>query len=80
MVSLGRHFRKIKKKKNESADLTNLLYTLHVTQILDAIGIKEIAEEINNDPTLQDLRDIIRNGKLYISNEKPHIKQIILNK
>ena len=48
-----------KNEKNESADLTNLLYTLHVTPILDAIGIKEIAEETNNDLTLQDLRDII---------------------
>ena len=50
MVSLGRHFQKM--KKNESADLTNLLYTLHVTPILDVIGIKEIAEETNNDPAL----------------------------
>ena len=48
-----------KSGKNESADLTNLLYTLHVNPILDAIGIKEIAKETNNDPTLQDLRDII---------------------
>ena len=34
-----------KNEKNECADLTNLLYTLHVTPILDTIGIKEIAEE-----------------------------------
>ena len=45
--------------------MTNLLYALHVTPTLDAIGIKDIAEETNNDPTLQDL-DIIRSGKLYI--------------
>ena len=69
-----------KNEKNESADLTNLLYTRHVTPILDAIGIKEIAEETNNDPILQDLRDIIGSGKLYIPNDKPHLtpyKQII---
>ena len=60
--------------------MTNLLYTLHVTPILDASGIKEMVEETNNDPTLQDLRDIIRSGKLYIPNVKPHLtpyKQII---
>ena len=78
MVSLGRHFQK--NEKNESSDLTNLLYTLHVTPILDAIGIKELAKETNNDPTLNDRRDIIRSGKLYISNDKPYLtpyKQII---
>ena len=41
-----------KNEKNESSDLTNLLYTMHVTPILDAIGIKKIAKETNNDPTL----------------------------
>ena len=46
-------------EKNESADLTILNYTLYVTPILDAIGIKEIAEETNNDSKLKDLRDII---------------------
>ena len=56
MVSLGRLS---KNEKKESSDLTNLLYTLHVTPIFDAIGIKEIGEETNIDPTLQDLRDII---------------------
>ena len=53
---------------------------LHVTPILDAIGIKEIAEETNKDSTLHDLRDIIRSGKPYIPNDKPYLtayKQII---
>ena len=69
-----------KKWKNESADLTNFLYTLHITPILDAIGIKEIAEETDNDSTLKDLRDIFRSGKRYIPNDKPHdtpYKQVI---
>ena len=70
MVSLGRLS---KNEIKESSDLTNLLYTLHVTPIFDAIGIKEIGEETNIDPTLQDLRDIIRSGKLYIPNDKPHL-------
>ena len=72
MASLGRHILS-KNEKNESFDLTNILYTLHVTPILDAIGIKEIAEETNNDPTLKDLRDVIRSGKTYIPNDKPHL-------
>ena len=49
-----------KNEKNDSADLTNLLIP-----ILDAIGIKEIAEETNNDPTLQDLRDNLKEKTLY---------------
>ena len=60
--------------------MTNLLSTLHVTPILDAIGLKEIAKETNNDPTLKYLRDIIQSGKLYIPNDKPQLtsyKQII---
>ena len=35
-----------KNEKNESTDLANLLYTLHVTPILEAIKIKEIAEKL----------------------------------
>ena len=67
-------------EKNESADLTNLNCTLYVTPILDAIGIKEIAEETNNDSKLKDLRDIIRSGKRYIPKDKLHLtpyKEII---
>ena len=69
-----------KNEKNESADLTNLLYTLHVAPILNTIEIKEIARENNIDPTLNNLRDLIRSGKLHITNDKPHLtpyKQII---
>ena len=69
-----------KNEKNESSDSTNLLYTLHVTPILDATGIKELTKEANNDPTLNDRRDIIRSGKLCITNDKSYLttyKQII---
>ena len=69
-----------KNEKNESADLTNLLYTLHVTRILNTIEIKEIARENNTEPTLKDLRDLTQSGKLHIPNDKPHLtpyKQII---
>ena len=58
MVSLGRHFQKMK-KKNGSADQTNL-YTFYVTPVLGTIGIEEISKETYNEPTLQDLRHIIQ--------------------
>ena len=38
-------------EKKVSDDLANLLYT-HVTPVIDAIGIKEIAEHTTNDPIL----------------------------
>ena len=42
-------------KKKESDDLTNLLHTLHVSLVIDAIHIKEIAKYTSNDPILNDL-------------------------
>ena len=39
-------------ERKESDDLTNLLYTLHATPVIDAIGIKEIAEHTTKDPVL----------------------------
>ena len=44
-----------RKKKNESAILTNLLYTLHITLILHTLGIKEITDETNKDTTFNSL-------------------------
>ena len=78
MVSLGRYFQKM--KKMNPLTLTTFLTLSMLTPILDAIGIEEIGEETNNDPTLKDLRDIIRSEKLYIPNDKSHLtpyKQII---
>ena len=39
-------------EKKESDDLINLLYTLHISPVIDAIGIKEIAEHTSKDPIL----------------------------
>ena len=54
----------------------------------DAIRIKEIAEETNNEFTLKDVKDIIQGRKLFIPNYKSYLtpyKQIsfeisVLNK
>ena len=58
-------------EKKESDDLTNLLYALHVTPVIDAIGIKEIAEHTTKDPVLHELRELIKSGKNYIPKNKP---------
>ena len=65
---------KKKQKQKQFADLTNLLHSLHVTPILDAIGIKEIAAETNNDPTLKDQKRYNSMWKtLYPPNDKPYL-------
>ena len=53
-------------EKKKSDDLTNLLYSLHVSPVADAIGIKEITE----DPILNEL---IKSGKNYIPKSKPNL-------
>ena len=60
-------------EKKESDDLKNLLYTLHVTPVIDAIGIKEIAEHTTEDPVLYELRELIKSGKNYIPKNKPFL-------
>ena len=53
---LSRHARKwhslSSSEKRESNNLVKLLYTLHMSPALDAIGIKEIAVETDKDPIL----------------------------
>ena len=58
-------------EKKESDDLANLLYTLNVTPVIDAISIKEIAEHTTKDPVLNELRELIKSGKKYIPKNKP---------
>ena len=58
-------------EKKESDDLANLLYTLHVTLVIDGIGIKEIAKHITKDSVLNELREIIKSGKNYVPKNKP---------
>ena len=55
-----------KSEREESKDLTKLLYTLHVTPVLDALGIREIAEHTMTDKTLNKLKTFIQEGKTSI--------------
>ena len=60
-------------EKKESDGLTNLLYTLHVSPVIDAIGIKEIDEHNSKDPILNELRELIKSGKKCIPKSKPNL-------
>ena len=53
----------IKFEKKESDELTNLLYTLHVSPVIDAVDIKEIAEHNSKDPILNQLKELIKSEK-----------------
>ena len=55
-----------KSEREESNNLGKLLYTLHVTPVLDALEIREIAEHFQTDTTLTNLKDLIVNSKTYI--------------
>ena len=50
-----------KEQRKEADDLKNLDFMLHMTPIVDAIGIKEIATEALKDKKLQKLADVISN-------------------
>ena len=47
---------------------------MHVTSVLDALGIKEIAEHTQTDITLTMLRDIVHNSKIYIPKNPPELQ------
>ena len=55
-----------KSEREESKNLTKLLYTLHVTPVLDALGMKEIAEHTQKDKILKRLKTFIQDGKTFI--------------
>ena len=55
--------------------MLSLLYTLHVSPVIDAIGIKEIAGHTSIDPILNKLRKLIKSGKNYISKSKPNLNR-----
>ena len=55
-----------KSEREEPKDLTKLLYTLHVTPVLDTLGIKEIAEHTQKDKILKRLKTFIQDGKTFI--------------
>ena len=70
-----------KEEIEESNDLNNLLYMLHVTPIMDYIGIGEIAKATHNDETLSELGKIIQKGQRWIpksaSEKLAKFKQIL---
>ena len=60
-------------EKKESDDWTNLLYTLHISPAIGAIGIKEIAEHTSKYPIRNELRELIKSGNSYILKSKPNL-------
>ena len=54
-------------EQEESNDLSNLLYALHISPFVDAISIKTIAEHTANDIVLQKLLQLVKQGKTYTS-------------
>ena len=58
--------RERERERGGSKDLSKLLYTLLVTPILDALVIREIAENTQTVTTLTKLRCLIHDDKTYI--------------
>ena len=56
--------------QQESNDLKNLLYTLRLSPILDALGVKEIALATRSDPVLSKLQQKIRKGVTCIHSDE----------
>ena len=52
--------------QSESDEVKNLLYTLRLSPILDALGIKEIALATSSDPVLSRLQRMIGQGVSFI--------------
>ena len=63
-------------QKNEADDLTKLLYFLHMTPVIDNIGIHTIAKHTSSDKVLSDLREIVCEGRKWIHrNADPALKR-----
>ena len=56
-------------EKKEAGELTRFLFTLHVTPVLDAIGIPLIAKETAKDKVLSKLQKRIQDGHTFIPKE-----------
>ena len=56
--------------QQESEDLRNLLYTLRLSPILDALGLKEIAVATTNDTILSKIQNKIKEGITYITSDE----------
>ena len=59
-VPIKRLYKDIQK---EAEDLNHLLYMLHITPIMDHIGLGRIATETAKDPTLQIISQRLKSGK-----------------
>ena len=53
-------------ERAESEELNNLLYALHITPIMDCIGIAAIARETAADPTLSKIVSYVKKGQAWI--------------
>lgn len=60
-----------KTMKEESNEITNLLYTLRLSPIIDALGITEIATATKEDPVLSRLQCMVKEGKSFIPKDNP---------
>ena len=58
-----------KEEQNEADDINNILYMLHNTPIINYIVLSIITEHTTSDPILKDLREIIKEGKTWISKD-----------
>ena len=63
-----------KSERDQSNDLSKLLYILHVIPVLDTLWISETAEYIQIDTTLTKLKDLILDSKKYISQNLPELQ------
>lgn len=55
-----------KDEQDESEDLNNLLYMLHTTPVIDHIGIAEIARATMEDDTLQQVTELVKEGRTWL--------------
>ncbi len=76
---LSRHakpFEKTSPEDQENArEVNKLLYVLHTTPIMDYIGLSTIAEETEKDPTLAQLRTILKRSQTWIPKNAPEALQ-----
>ena len=52
--------------KDEANEVQNLLYTLRLSPIVDALGVLEIAKATKSDPVLSKLQRLIRENKSFV--------------
>ena len=66
-----------KGQQEEASALNNLLYTLHITPIVDHIGISNMATHTKNDPTLSKLVALIRKGITAINKDMQLSEEVL---